>query len=71
MSRSNNEVQAELLTAVQASALINVGKRTWWRYVTSGKAPDPIRIGGAVRWRRADLLNWIDEGCPPVPHSRR
>lgn len=59
----------ELLTAAEAAEMAGVGKRTWWRYVSGGKAPAPVRLGGgggAVRWRRAELLAWIESGCPRV-----
>jgi predicted DNA-binding transcriptional regulator AlpA len=59
-------VTTELLSASDAARLSGVGKRSWWRYVTAGKAPQPVRIGGAVRWRRAELVSWIAAGCPAV-----
>lgn len=30
----------------------------------SGKLPKPVRIGRSVRWRREELRDWIQEGCP-------
>lgn len=57
-------VTTELLSASDAARMSGVGKRSWWRYVTTGKAPLPVRIGGAVRWRRAELVAWIAAGCP-------
>jgi predicted DNA-binding transcriptional regulator AlpA len=59
----------ELLSADEAAAMAGVARRTWWRYVSSGRAPQPIRVGGPngpPRWRRADLLAWIEAGCPRV-----
>jgi len=46
--------------------MAGVAKRSWWRYVSSGKAPAPVRLGGAVRWRRSELAEWITAGCPRV-----
>ena len=47
---------------------LGIGERTLWRWSRSGIAPAPIRIGCgsrlAVRYRRQDLLQWIDAGCP-------
>jgi predicted DNA-binding transcriptional regulator AlpA len=62
-------VTPELLDAEQAATLTGRGKRTWWRHVAAGLAPQPVRMsgpGGLVRWRRADLLTWIENGCPRV-----
>ncbi len=56
----------ELLTAAEAAEVAGVAKRSWWRYVSSGKAPAPVRLGGAVRWRRSELAEWIAAGCPRV-----
>ena len=28
--------------------------------VAAGKFPPPIRLGTHPRWRRSDLLNWLD-----------
>jgi predicted DNA-binding transcriptional regulator AlpA len=56
----------ELLSAAEAAQMAGVAKRSWWRYVSSGKAPAPVRLGGAVRWRRSELAEWITAGCPRV-----
>jgi excisionase family DNA binding protein len=56
----------ELLTAAEAAEVAGLGKRTWWRYVGSGRAPQPVRFGAAVRWRRSELAAWIEAGCPRV-----
>ena len=56
----------ELLSAAESAEMAGVAKRSWWRYVSSGKAPAPVRLGGTVRWRRAELAEWIAAGCPRV-----
>lgn len=56
-----------LLTAREAAALCAIGERTLWRWSRSGVSPAPVKIGGAaVRYRREELLEWIQEGCPRV-----
>jgi predicted DNA-binding transcriptional regulator AlpA len=61
-------IAPELLTTAQAAKLCGFGERTFWRYGHNGLAPAPVKIGcgkqGTVRYRRADLLRWIDAGCP-------
>jgi predicted DNA-binding transcriptional regulator AlpA len=66
MKRGNTTDLRELLSAAEAAEMAGVGKRSWWRYSTSGKAPAPVRIGGSVRWRRAEIAEWIAAGCPRV-----
>jgi prophage regulatory protein len=53
----------ELVNAATAAAIAGVSRRSWWRFVADGKAPPPIRLGGCVRWRVAELNNWISNGC--------
>jgi predicted DNA-binding transcriptional regulator AlpA len=55
---------ALLIDARSAAVLAGVGVRTWHRLTSSGQNPAPIRIGGSVRWRRAEIESWILEGCP-------
>jgi predicted DNA-binding transcriptional regulator AlpA len=56
----------ELLSAAEAATMAGVAKRSWWRYVSAGRAPAPVRLGGSVRWRRSELAEWIASGCPRV-----
>ena len=53
-----------LVTADQASAMLGVSKAHFYRMHNAGRIPLPVRLGGAVRWRRAELLAWIDAGMP-------
>jgi len=67
------EVTPELLTTKEAARLCGCGERSLWRWTRSGRAPAPVRIGGsaAVRYRRAELLAWIEAGCPRVDRDPR
>jgi predicted DNA-binding transcriptional regulator AlpA len=66
----SSAILPELLSTRQAAQLCGLGERTLWRYSRSGIAPRPVKIGngkqGAVRFRRAELLAWIEAGCPRV-----
>lgn len=53
-----------LLTAKQVAGLVQVCPRTVWRLRSKGWMPEPIRVGGAVRWRRNEIDQWIGNGCP-------
>jgi predicted DNA-binding transcriptional regulator AlpA len=66
MKQSTSMDLRELLTAAEAAEMAGVGKRSWWRYSSSGKAPAPVRIGASVRWRRTEIAAWIAAGCPRV-----
>jgi excisionase family DNA binding protein len=60
-----------LLTTKQAAELLSIGERTLWRHSRSGIAPRPIKIGGLIRYKRSELLQWIDTGCPMVGNNKR
>lgn len=39
--------------------------RFWWSLRASEVLPAPVRISGrTVRWRRDDLRQWYENGCP-------
>jgi predicted DNA-binding transcriptional regulator AlpA len=69
MTKPIPEWVRELLNADESATMAGVAKRTWWRYVGSGRAPQPVRVGGprgVPRWRRTEILAWIESGCPRV-----
>jgi predicted DNA-binding transcriptional regulator AlpA len=35
------------------------------RAEAAGLLPCPVRVGGSVRWRREEILRWVEAGCPP------
>ena len=65
-SQISAECAVEVVNADTAAAMVGVSPRSWWRFVSAGKAPRPVRLGSCVRWRLSDLRNWIGEGCQAV-----
>ena len=60
-------VTAELLADRDAAALCGIGRSTWRRLYATGKTPAAVHLGGAVRWRRQELMAWgTGPGCPPL-----
>jgi len=57
-------ITPELLTTTEAARLLGIGARTLWRHSRTGAAPAPVKIGGTVRYRKSQLLIWIEENCP-------
>lgn len=60
-----------LLDARAAAALLGIGRSTWLRLVSAGKAPVPLKLGACVRWPRPALEAWIARACPPRETLRR
>lgn len=56
-----------LITAEEFGNLLQISERTIWRLNSAGEIPKPVRIGGTVRWRREEVMQWIEAGCPRRP----
>jgi len=54
----------QLLRDEQVAKLLGVSRRQIWKLLSAGVMPEPVRVGGSVRWREADIVNWIQAGCP-------
>lgn len=58
-------VHEPLLIPVERLAeMLNLSTRTVWRMLAAGRIPEPVRIGGSVRWRLDLIRQWVDAGCP-------
>lgn len=59
-------IPAELLTPTQAAALLGLGRTTFDALQAEGRiGPRPVRLSPRlIRWRRAELVEWIDAGLP-------
>jgi hypothetical protein len=55
-----------LLTGREAAALLRLSERTMERHRTAGTGPRFVRLSRAIRYRRRDLLDYIQRN---VSHS--
>jgi predicted DNA-binding transcriptional regulator AlpA len=55
-----NVEPAFLLSDNAAAALLGVSRATFWRRVKDGTMPEPLRLGGATRWRRDEIIAAIE-----------
>ena len=53
-----------LITVKEVAETLGLSERTVYRLADMGKMPRPVKIGAAVRWRRNELDQWIEDGCP-------
>lgn len=53
-----------LIPDAAAAALAGVSRAHWHRLRSAGKLPPAVKLGRAVRWRREEIVAWIDAGCP-------
>lgn len=53
-----------LVDATQIARLLDVSSRHVRRLADAGAMPASIKLGSLVRWRAADVIAWINSGCP-------
>jgi len=58
------ETAGLLIDAKVTADLLNISSRTLYRLDDLQAIPEPVRLGKLIRWRLAELLAWIDAGCP-------
>jgi len=56
--------EALALCARELAEMLDVSLRQVWRLNSADKLPKPIRLGGSVRWNRAEVTAWFEAGCP-------
>lgn len=60
-------VPAELLGIRDVCALLGgCSARSVYRLCDAGKMPRGLKLNGMRRWRKAELMEWLAAGCPPV-----
>ena len=61
----NRATLSPVMLDVQGLAgLLDCSTRHVRRLVDAGKCPQPVRLGGCVRWPRPAVEAWIADGCP-------
>lgn len=63
--------QPLLLTVKETAALCGVSSRQIYRLSDAGHMPRPVRIGRSVRYRAAEINEWVEAGCPPIRTTGR
>ncbi len=64
MSETKIPTEPLLVDAKTAVWMIGVGKTKLYALHASGRLPEPIRLGRAVRWSVQELREWTAAGCP-------
>jgi len=53
-----------LIDAKVMAELLSISSRTLYRLDDMQAIPQPVRLGRLIRWRLAEVIAWIDSGCP-------
>ena len=59
-----DDAEPLLVTAMQLARLLQVSVRSLWRLRSAGQLPNAVRVGSSIRWKLAEIRQWIAEGCP-------
>lgn len=52
-------LNTDIMNTIEAARYVRLGKPTLDRFRLTGEGPRFAKLGGAVRYRRADLDDWI------------
>jgi predicted DNA-binding transcriptional regulator AlpA len=63
-SDQSAKLDALLLSANAAARLCGRSEASWWRDLSAGRIPAPVKLGGRTLWRVLELREWIEAGCP-------
>ena len=58
-------VDSFLLSAPDAAKMLGVSRAHYLKLHCAGRVPMPVRLGRRVLWRRTELEEWVEAGCPP------
>lgn len=53
-------MDTDILVTKEAAAYVRLGAPTLERFRITGAGPSFLKLGGAVRYRRADLDAWLE-----------
>jgi excisionase family DNA binding protein len=67
---SAETAEMRLISIDELAQLLDLSTRSVWRLRSAGQLPEPVRLGGAVRWRLDEVKQWIADGCPARPKPR-
>jgi predicted DNA-binding transcriptional regulator AlpA len=59
-----------MVRAPRASAMSGIPLRTWWLLHSRSLVPEPVKVGRGTYWRTADLVSWVERGCPGLGRAR-
>ena len=58
--------ERELLRGAQVAAVLGISRTSFYKLKREELLPAPVMIDGVPLWRRRELVDWCDSGCPPL-----
>jgi predicted DNA-binding transcriptional regulator AlpA len=62
---------SRLLDISGVARMLQISTRHVYRLADGGRMPRPLKLGGARRWDRLAIEEWIANGCSPTPTPNR
>ena len=56
--------ESALVDVKEAARMCSISASMLYKLNVAGQMPAPIKLGTLLRWKRQDILGWIDKGCP-------
>ena len=53
-----------LLDVAEVGRLLTCSQAHVRRMADAGRMPRPVKLGTLVRWKRAEIDQWLADGCP-------
>jgi excisionase family DNA binding protein len=55
-----------LVGAKTVCEMLSISRSQVYAMTSTGKLPQPVKVGGRTLWRRRELEAWVEAGCKPV-----
>ena len=62
----NSSSPSIAISAKELAQMLGVSLRQIWRLNATAKLPKNLRLGGSVKWSRAEITHWFEAGCPDL-----
>ena len=59
-----DESERLALPAAEVAKLLGISQRHLWSLNSSGRLPNPLRLGRSARWFLPELRAWLAAGAP-------
>lgn len=74
MGLDTMQTDKQLINDKEAAAMLGCARSTYWRWVSDGIMPQPIKIGGLSRWYQTEIEGAIaaaaEKSRAPQPTHR-
>jgi len=68
--RNGNEFP-ELLTGGEVQRLAGLTPGVWAELLETMRLPKPVEVGGRLKWRKSDVIDWINHLQPVTVAERQ